>query len=111
LILQRDAALPNPDPATDSPSGALVNDWAPYMVSTYARPSPVFVQGEGSYLYDVENRKYLDFTAGIAVNALGHCDPEFARIVADQVCPNPLPDSTDLLDALLTRHPVSSRKL
>jgi acetylornithine aminotransferase len=55
------------------------------MVSTYARPSPVFVQGEGSYLYDVENRKYLDFTAGIAVNALGHCDPEFARIVADQV--------------------------
>src|SRR5688572_22722300 len=56
------------------------------MVSTYARPSPVFVQGEGSYIYDVENRRYRDFTAGIAVNALGHCDPEFARIVADQVC-------------------------
>ncbi|KAL2205142.1 acetylornithine aminotransferase [Sarocladium strictum] len=82
--IDRDAALPNPDPTADSPSGALVSGWAPYMVSTYARPSPVFVQGEGSYLYDVENRKYLDFTAGIAVNALGHCDPEFARIVADQ---------------------------
>lgn len=55
------------------------------MVATYARPPPVFVQGEGSYLYDVENRKYLDFTAGIAVNSLGHCDPEFANIIADQV--------------------------
>ena len=36
-------------------------------------------------MYDVENRKYLDFTAGIAVNALGHCDPGFSRIVAEQV--------------------------
>lgn len=55
------------------------------MLATYARPPPVFVQGEGSYLYDIENRRYLDFTAGIAVNALGHCDKEFARIIADQV--------------------------
>lgn len=55
------------------------------MIATYARPPPVFTQGEGSYLFDIENRKYLDFTGGIAVNALGHCDPEFARIIADQV--------------------------
>jgi acetylornithine aminotransferase len=54
------------------------------MVATYARPPPVFVQGEGSWLWDVENRKYLDFTAGIAVNSLGHCEPGVARIVADQ---------------------------
>lgn len=55
------------------------------MVATYTRPPPVFVHGEGSWIWDIENRKYLDFTAGIAVNALGHCDPEFARIIADQV--------------------------
>lgn len=54
------------------------------MVATYARPPPVFVQGEGSYLWDVENRRYLDFTSGIAVNSLGHCDPEMSRIIADQ---------------------------
>lgn len=54
------------------------------MLATYARPPPVFVQGEGSYLYDIENRRYLDFTSGIAVNSLGHCDPELARILADQ---------------------------
>lgn len=82
--VQRDASLPNPDPAADSPSAAMVDGHAPYMVATYARPPPVFVQGEGSYLWDVENRRYLDFTSGIAVNALGHCDPEFSRIIADQ---------------------------
>lgn len=84
--LQRDAALPNPDPAADSPSAALVNDYAPYMVATYARPPPVFVQGEGSWLWDIENRKYLDFTAGIAVTGLGHSDPELTDIIAQQVC-------------------------
>ncbi|GJN74052.1 acetylornithine aminotransferase [Purpureocillium lilacinum] len=82
--IKRDAALPNPDPRDDSPSAALVAEHSPYMVATYARPPPVFVQGEGSWLWDVENRRYLDFTAGIAVTALGHCDAEFARIVADQ---------------------------
>jgi acetylornithine/succinyldiaminopimelate/putrescine aminotransferase len=45
----------------------------------------MFVKGEGCYLWDVENRKYLDFTAGIAVNALGHCDPEISRIIVQQV--------------------------
>lgn len=55
------------------------------MVATYARPPPVFVQGQGSLLWDVEGRKYLDFTAGIAVNALGHCDPELTQILTEQV--------------------------
>lgn len=84
---QKDASLPNPDPTDDSPSAALIRDHAPFMVATYARPPPVFVKGEGSYLWDVENRKYLDFTAGIAVNALGHCDPEIAQLTAEQVRP------------------------
>lgn len=44
----------------------------------------MFVKGEGSYLWDLENRKYLDFTAGIAVNGLGHADPALARLIADQ---------------------------
>lgn len=77
--------MPNPDPAIDSPSAALVDKHAPYMVATYARPPPVFVKGEGSWLQDIENRKYLDFTAGIAVTALGHCDPGFSKIIEQQV--------------------------
>ncbi|KAF1824023.1 acetylornithine and succinylornithine aminotransferase [Dissoconium aciculare CBS 342.82] len=54
------------------------------MVPTYVRPTPVFARGEGCYLFDVENRRYLDFTAGIAVNALGHCDPQMSRIMYEQ---------------------------
>jgi len=54
------------------------------MVATYARPGPVFEKGEGSYLWDIENRRYLDMTAGIAVNALGHCDPGVTRIIQQQ---------------------------
>lgn len=54
------------------------------MLATYARPPPVFVRGQGSYLWDLENRKYLDFTSGIAVNGLGHCDPGVTKIIVDQ---------------------------
>lgn len=55
------------------------------MVKTYARPPLMLVRGEGCYVWDVENRRYLDFTAGIAVNALGHCDPELSKLIAQQV--------------------------
>lgn len=74
------------------------------MVATYARPPPVFVQGEGSWLWDVENRKYLDFTAGIAVNALGHCDPEFTKLLAQQVCLAELESHT------VTRKPAANAR-
>lgn len=84
--ISRDASLPNPDPTDDSPSASLVRQHSQYMLATYARPSPVFVKGEGSYIWDLENRQYLDFTAGIAVTGLGHCDPGLSRLIAQQVC-------------------------
>ena len=63
----------------------MVSEHTKYMVATYVRPPPMMVKGEGCYLWDVENRRYLDFTAGIAVNALGHCDPEMAKLMGQQV--------------------------
>jgi len=36
-------------------------------------------------MWDIENRKYLDLTAGIAVNALGHCDAGVAQVIGEQV--------------------------
>jgi len=54
------------------------------MVATYVRPPPMMVKGEGCYLWDVENRRYLDFTAGIAVNALGHCDQGMSKLIGQQ---------------------------
>lgn len=82
--IRRGRSLSNPDPLADSPTAQLVSDAVPYMVPTYVRPMPMFERGSGCYLYDVEGREYLDFTAGIAVNALGHCDKEMAAILAEQ---------------------------
>lgn len=65
---------------------AFLNERTPFMVPTYVRPNPMMIKGRGCYLWDMENRRYLDFTAGIAVNSLGHCDPEIAKIIAEQAC-------------------------
>ncbi|KAK1147976.1 acetylornithine aminotransferase [Aspergillus melleus] len=81
---KKEASLPNPDPAADSATMAFIQDRAPYMVPTYVRPAPMMVKGQGCYLWDMENRRYLDLTAGIAVNSLGHCDPEISKIIAEQ---------------------------
>ncbi|KAL8939809.1 MAG: hypothetical protein Q9211_002567 [Gyalolechia sp. 1 TL-2023] len=82
--IPREASVPNPDPPADSPTAAQLNEQTPYMVATYVRPPPLMVKGKGCYLWDAENRRYLDFTAGIAVNALGHSDPEMAKLLYQQ---------------------------
>jgi predicted acetylornithine/succinylornithine family transaminase len=55
-----------------------------YVVQTYVRPPIVFSHGQGACLYDIEGNAYLDFAAGIAVNALGHADPEWVAAVSQQ---------------------------
>ncbi|KAK9454290.1 pyridoxal phosphate-dependent transferase [Dipodascopsis uninucleata] len=65
-------------------SEAYVRTYEPYGVSLYARPSLVLVKGEGSKVTDLDGKTYLDFTAGIAVNGLGHGNKEVARILFEQ---------------------------
>lgn len=55
-----------------------------YILQTYLRPDFVLERGEGMYLYDTAGRRYLDFVAGIAVNALGYGDAEISRTIAEQ---------------------------
>lgn len=55
-----------------------------YVAHTYGRTPIVLERGEGVYVYDLDGNKYLDFVSGIAVNALGHADPDVARAIADQ---------------------------
>lgn len=47
-----------------------------YIVQTYKRPPFVLSHGQGAVIYDTEGKAYLDFVAGIAVNALGYADPD-----------------------------------
>jgi acetylornithine/N-succinyldiaminopimelate aminotransferase len=54
------------------------------VMPTYGRFDITFERGEGAYLYDTEGRKYLDFTTGLAVNALGHGDRRLVEAVQKQ---------------------------
>lgn len=50
----------------------------------YGKASVDFVKGKGSYLFDAEGNKYLDFVSGIAVNALGHAHPAVVKAIQEQ---------------------------
>jgi acetylornithine/N-succinyldiaminopimelate aminotransferase len=54
------------------------------MTPNYKPQPVVFVQGEGPYLYDRDQKRYLDFAGGIAVCCLGHGHPALAGAIADQ---------------------------
>ena len=54
------------------------------LLANYNRAPITIVRGEGCYLYDDQGRRYLDFIAGIAVCALGHCHPWISQAVAEQ---------------------------
>jgi len=79
---------PNEDPTmqlADFPLNALME--------ITARPPLVFVRGAGSFLWDHEGRRYLDFVQGWAVNALGHCPQALVEALAAQAATliNPSP--------------------
>ena len=53
------------------------------LVPTYDRMPFLAVRGEGCYLYDDEGKKYMDFLAGLGVNALGYSHPEILEALRD----------------------------
>ena len=55
-----------------------------YVVPSYGRFDLVLERGEGSYVWDTDGRRYLDFAAGIAVCVLGHAHPEIAAALHEQ---------------------------
>ncbi len=55
-----------------------------HLIPTYAPPDLVFERGEGVWLYDANGEAWLDFIAGIAVDALGHCHPALVKALKDQ---------------------------
>ena len=54
------------------------------LLPIHKRFEITFSHGQGVYLYDNSNNKYLDFGAGIAVNALGHCHPSLVKALSEQ---------------------------
>lgn len=56
----------------------------PSLLPTYNRTEVAFVRGEGPYLFAEDGQRYLDFTAGIAVNAFGHANPRLVAALTEQ---------------------------
>ena len=62
----------------------MINNVQSYIMPTYGERKIEFVKGEGAYLYSSNNKKYLDFGSGIAVNSLGHCHPILVKALQKQ---------------------------
>ena len=56
-----------------------------YIAGTYHRLDVVLKSGKGSRLYDENDKEYIDFGSGIAVNTFGMCDPVFIKAVNEQL--------------------------
>ncbi|HVV61892.1 MAG TPA: aspartate aminotransferase family protein [Pseudolabrys sp.] len=55
-----------------------------HLLPTYARVDLAFERGEGAWLFTANGDRYLDFTSGVAVNALGHCHPQVVDALSKQ---------------------------
>ncbi|HAV09785.1 MAG TPA: acetylornithine transaminase [Rhodobacteraceae bacterium] len=56
----------------------------PSVLPTYNRAPLSFVKGEGAWLFEADGRRFLDLGAGIAVNALGHANPDLVKTLTEQ---------------------------
>jgi len=55
-----------------------------YVLQNYSRYPLVLHRGKGCYVYDTSGNRYLDFIAGIGVNALGHAHPRIVKVIREQ---------------------------
>ncbi len=62
----------------------MSSDLDTHLMTITERPPIVMARGQGSYLWDAEGRRYLDFIQGWAVNSLGHAPPELVGALAAQ---------------------------
>ena len=56
-----------------------------YLMNTYSPLNKIFIKGNGVFLYDKENREYIDFSSGIGVNSIGYGDKDFISAISNQV--------------------------
>ena len=57
----------------------------PHVMQTYGRLNIALSHGQGSWVWDVDGRRYLDGLGGIAVNTLGHAHPKLVPALQEQV--------------------------
>jgi acetylornithine/N-succinyldiaminopimelate aminotransferase len=71
-------------PVTGGAAQAIMDQERDHLLQNYARYPLALARGKGSYVFDLEGRRYLDFITGIGVNALGHAHPRIVKVIRDQ---------------------------
>src|SRR5256886_17080064 len=54
------------------------------LLETYNRYPVALARGKGVFLFDLDGRRYLDFVAGLGVNAVGHAHPRIVKVIREQ---------------------------
>lgn len=62
----------------------IIREHDQFVLQTYTRNPVAAVRGEGSWIWDAEGKKYLDFFPGWGVSGLGHCHPRVTAAVREQ---------------------------
>src|SRR3954463_14007755 len=62
----------------------MTNAATSHLLPVFARADLAFERGEGAWLIATNGERYLDFTSGVAVNALGHCHPHLVAALQEQ---------------------------
>lgn len=66
-------------------SGEIIRRDGAVISPSYTRTYPLVIErGEGAYIWDIDGKRYLDFTSGIAVANVGHANPEVVKAIKDQ---------------------------
>jgi predicted acetylornithine/succinylornithine family transaminase len=66
-------------------STAIIELFQQYVIANYTRYPVCLTRGEGSYVWDAEGTRYLDFFPGWGCGLLGHCPPRVVKAVQEQV--------------------------
>lgn len=72
-------------PAATQTSEATIEQFNQYVIQNYIRYPVSLVHGEGSYVWDAENRRYLDLFPGWGCNVLGHAPARVVKAIQEQV--------------------------
>ena len=82
MLIARIAAGPNT--SVNAKVIAMTNSAASHLLPVFARVDLAFERGEGAWLIATNGERYLDFTSGVAVNALGHAHPQLVKALQEQ---------------------------
>lgn len=64
----------------------MKKDFFKYQAQTSPHPLALEIShAKGSYIFDVDGKKYLDFVAGVSANSIGHCHPKINKAIRNQL--------------------------